>query len=166
MSRLSCAEVRDRLPDVLARGGEDGEIRAHLEACADCRAEAALVASLRRHAPAPPPGLHARVVQAVQERPVPVRPATMVRPTRWRLHGTWQWAAAASVVVALGAGALTWTLARARADDAAAAPLPVESSLEAPLPEMPAADGMVAGAAVLDGLTDAQLKSLLAELKS
>lgn len=35
-----------------------------------------------------------------------------------------------------------------------------------PLPEMPASNGVVAGMATLDGLTDAQLRSLIAEMGS
>lgn len=66
MTDLNCEYVRDVYPDVL-NGRVDGSaarlVYAHMAACDECRAEAALLEALHAQpAQAPPAGLHERIV--------------------------------------------------------------------------------------------------------
>jgi hypothetical protein len=94
------AEMRDRLPDLLHErldAGSRAAVMAHLDGCADCRAELALLRGvqemLARTAPHVDVG---RVVRAI-----PSRDAGRARWSSWRV------AAAAAAIVAVGGASLT-----------------------------------------------------------
>ncbi len=74
MTLWTCEQVREHLPDALAgalRAEDAHALYAHVAGCADCRAEAELLATLRRHTVAAPPGLEARILAATGARRTP-----------------------------------------------------------------------------------------------
>lgn len=176
MSTLDCERVRDRLPALLAgdvSGDEGGLLRAHLAGCAACRDDAAVVQLLARSAPQPPATLQAEVLAALRAEQAPrlriVGPQRAARAPF--LVGARRWALAASVVVVAASAALLWRRAQTpQVPEAPAAALEgattTEDAAESPLPEWPASRGVVAGGAVLDDLSEAQLQALLKEMTS
>jgi len=146
-----CAAIRDDLP-LLAQGVLEPvrarEITQHLQTCADCRDEQALVALLR--APlAVPVGLRERAVRAVGSAPA----AGAGRP--WRTA-----VAAAVAVLAIGTGALL--LAQSQDD-----PAVLETGhAAAEFGWATRSDPLLHGGVGLEALTDQELESLLAEMQS
>lgn len=72
MMAITCEIVRDALPDVLAGrqvGPEAKAVLAHVAECAECSAEAALVAALARAPERAPAGLEARIRQTSRRQP-------------------------------------------------------------------------------------------------
>ncbi len=184
MRSIECEAVRDLLPDAEAGrldAGVDGALRRHLEACESCRAEAEIVAALEAGAPAVTAALATRVRAALEAELRGARPAVCPRlevvpgaksarrvPRAGAWRGLRRWGLPASLAAAALAGVVVWRSTAGTGDivgadgglasgDAAAA---------APLPEWPASRGIVAGAAVLDDLSDAQLERLLTEIES
>ncbi len=171
-------------------------LHAHVSSCDGCRMEAALIARLRASAPMPPPGLEARVLhsldalraataEAAGRADAAGRPRLRVMagaaatlagahrnsaPRRFRLRtaGARRWALAASVTIMVTAGAVVWRISNG--DGGALTTLDAGTQADvpstSPLPEWPAANGVVAGGAVLDDLSDDQLKTLLEEMQS
>lgn len=157
MSGMDCEAVRDLLP-LLARGGQTdldrARVDAHLRTCAGCRAEAELLALLRRHAVKAPPDLAARVLEAHAARPRARRPAAR------------HFALAAAIAGALLLGGLLrglgpWASATAPDADVAEAPGNLLQSF------WPGNDGLAAGITPsLHELSVDELELLLTELDS
>lgn len=176
MTGPACEAIKDRLPDVAAGTlpqAEEASIQAHLLSCADCRAELELVRGLRaalENESAVPSGLEGRIQALVREergeaQEESVGPRTLdigaqgAEPHRRRAPA-WALSAAAVVVLALGTGIIWNRIGTEGGPD----PLAVAS--QEPLPEAWLwDDGMVAGAPVFDGLSDAELEALLKEFE-
>lgn len=174
MTGRDCDKVRDLLPELVAEsiGPDDhGMVEAHLGICAACRDELEVVEALRRARPEVPPDLETRIKARVREELVgeEVGPSGKgalrengVLPfgRRWRVP-VWGLSAAALLVLALGTG-LIWT--GDSGTDVVQDPIIVASQED--LPESWLwDDGMVAGAPVLDGLSDEDLEALLEEFE-
>ena len=187
------AEVRDALPDLLHGRLSDldrSTMKAHVESCADCRAELALMERIRAYAPVAPSIDVSRVVSLL---PAPLPPAeqpslAMVAAQRSPISMVLKLAAAAALVVA---GALTLSNARSTASPGASvaiAPAPTSGEVAAPSVQTspvptqvaiatpaistpvkhvaaPAAAGLSLTGGVQD-LTDAQLEALLKAVDS
>lgn len=159
-------QLRDQLPDWVA-GRLEGERAAALaravEADPDLRAEADLLRVLRAGRADVPDGLDVRIAAAVlRDRRGSPAPAILqtARPRWW--SGVWgpAWAVAAAAALVLFLG--TWELV-----DRTGAPEEVNAvvtALEGRHTPWVADDGTVAGAAVLDGLSEEALASLLEEM--
>lgn len=97
-------------------------------------------------------------------------PRSAIRGGRlWlRMAGVRRWALAASVTIMVAAGAVIWR--SSTGDDSSLTTLDAGAdsgqSAASPLLEWPAGNGVVAGGAVLDGLSDDQLQALLEEMQS
>ena len=145
MTELECAVVREWMPD-FATGlrvppGREA-MDAHLSSCGECRAERDLVRALRASRREPPAGLARRVVRAVR--------ADRARP--W-----WGLTAAAVAALALGIG-----IASDRAGSDAEVPGFAYEVDEGVV--WGSEDGLMAGAPLLDELSDEALQQLLDEL--
>lgn len=151
MKALTCEEVRELLP---APGGEAGEVTHHLAGCAECRAEAALLASLRASAPAVPAALEQRVLGAVR-----------ARPLRRAWAGTRQLALAATLAAAvIGGGLVMRALDQGRDRPVSAGSSPTGEPNGGTLPVLE--DPAVYGGSALSSLTEAELESLLNRMGS
>lgn len=155
MMILTCDRVQDLLPE-LARGGLDGTERAaleaHLEDCAECRAEYDVVRAVSASVPAVPGALAARVLSATRARP---------RARRWGSPG--QLAAAATLAAAVIGGALLF--------DGGGAPRPAPQSESEPAAAAEVAvpmldDPVLRGGSLLGDLTEAELQALLEKMES
>ena len=146
-----CAEIRDLLP--LSGSGFQGDsdrsdIEAHLQNCADCRAEAQFVGWLGEFRPEPPTSILRGVLDGAAGR-------EWVRRPRWRSL-SWSLSAAAVAILALGVG-MFWSPAPA-AD-------PLWTLALEPEPTTWYGDEwIVAGGLVPEALSDDMLRSLLQEM--
>ncbi len=174
MSDLTCQDVRPLLPDWASRmlpSVQSVGVEAHLATCGECAAEAEVLQALRSGRAQAPEGLAGRIQDAL--RPSLESSETAPRPPMEdsrRGGGPAPWwaplqrpglAAAAVAVLALGT-AVIWPQVRG------GPPLPdLGMDLEAPLMgEVWEEDaGIVAGAPVLEELSDEQLLILLEELE-
>jgi len=148
MNDAQCEPVRDSIPDFAAgrlSPAEAAAVQAHLDGCADCRAEAELVGLLFAGRPAVPAGLAEDI-----ERHVRVRRRGGTRP--W-----WGLAAAAVAAVALGIGVTNRS-------EPALEEVPAYVSEMQGLSPWVSDDGLIAGAPALDDLSDEALMTLLDEL--
>ena len=161
-NELTCQELVDRLPDWVAGRIDVSEaalVAAHLAGCVDCTAEARVLAGLYAARPEAPAGLAARITEELRSgsaRP-PVRVRCWSRPA-------WTISAAAAVVLAAGTVVLNRTSApeprESVGETASVLGDVVDDSSEAWLTD----DGVVAGAPVLDDLSDDDLATLAQEL--
>ena len=151
---MTCEDVLDRLPDWVAGRLDEVDARAvsaHASGCARCAAEADVLRALLAARPAAPADLASRIARAAREGPVaPAR-------RRWRVAPAWVLSAAAVLALAVGT-----TVLRQRAE-------PVGPALgEVALPEddgvLLVDDALVAGAPLLDQLSDDDLAALLVEM--
>ena len=156
MNRYDCDTMRDVLP-AFVRGEllphETACADYHLQACADCREEQALVALMQEVLVPVPAGLEARVVMAVRATP-------RIAPQRWvpaRL------AMAATLAAALLGGSVIFNrlYMEQQPAETTAASDPTED-LSWAAAELP----MLHGGADLADLTVEELERLLAELES
>lgn len=171
MGSMSCEMVRDTLPALVATtlpAEPRRRLEEHLADCAACRAELALVTAVRSDRAKVPPGLHARVVTAVQRRRSPRRWA----PTHL--------AVAASVALLLLTGALVARVLQTTPPSIrGATPAPaVATANAAPAvygEDVPATsligwtsggDPLLNGTPTLHELSVDELETLLAELES
>lgn len=148
MSDPGCERVREWIPDVVAdrlAGPDADAARAHLRTCADCAAEAELVALLYASRPAAPAGLVGAIEAGIRR-----RPGIGFQP--W-----WGVAAAAVAAVALGIGVTS----RSGPDDVE---LPAYVAEVQGLTPWVSEDGLIAGSPVLDDLSDEALLTLLDEM--
>jgi predicted anti-sigma-YlaC factor YlaD len=152
MTDVRCETARELIPDLVGDrlgAAEASRVAAHLETCADCRAEAELARLLYVARPQVPVGLAGRLAAAVRaDRPRGRRP--------W-----WGLAAAAVAVLALGIGVAS----RSTTDTDTVVPGFVAQGT-ATTGAWVNDNGMVAGAPALDGLSDEALQALLNELES
>lgn len=148
MIEATCATVRELMPDH-ARGElafpRVAEVEAHLSGCGDCRAEHAIVGALLSSRRPAPPRLAEGVVAAIRrERPSGSRP--------W-----WGISAAAVAALALGIGI------GSKAGSSAYAPPAFGTETEEGVLWL-TDDGLLAGAPILDDLSDEAIMELLDEL--
>lgn len=150
MSSKSCPQLPDwvagRLPSEEARA-----VAAHVDACAECAAEAGLLRALFAARPEVPRDLAPRVSAALRDNEPVVRRARRVR--RWP-----GWAASAAAVMVLAAGAY-WVGIRDAPDFSGLGQIPTEEG-SAWISD----DGIAAGAPVMDELSDDALLALLEEM--
>jgi hypothetical protein len=133
-------------PDAAAR------LDHHLEGCSACAREAAFAARVYEARPEPPPGLADAVLREAWGRRGRARPAPGWMSTSL--------AAAAVLVLSLGIGLATRTVGPGEGG------LLLSSALETPAPEWGAEEWLVAGAPVLEGISDEALLLLLDEVDS
>ncbi len=157
MRPLECGSARGLLPDHVAgvlAAPEKGRLEAHVTGCAECQAELEVVAALRAAWLEPPAGSVERVRAALRSElgssaaPPPRIP--WLRPS---------WGLAAAALVVLGA---TSVLLRGNAVEDMD---PLLAALEGAPSVWLAEEGAVAGALVLDELSDEELTSLLEEFE-
>lgn len=152
MNGWSCDRVQDVLPDHVAGRLPrlDAEaVAGHVAACHNCAAEAALVARLLAGQPDVPAGMAPRIQEAVRQGRDRTAAAA---PRRWRV------AAAAAAVVFVAAGGWLWL-------GGGNGPAQVAGAWD-PLPrDWPTGDGMMAGAPVLQDLSDEVIMALLEEME-
>jgi len=149
MMERECGQIRELIPDFVAgRVAEEeaASVQAHLRDCAECRDEVELVSLLLASRPEAPADLASRLEVAVRRsRPAAIRP--------W-----WAVTAAAIAALALGIGI------------ASDPPSGVDVEVPAFAYEVDEGvlwssdDGLVAGAPMLDQLSDEALEQLLDEL--
>lgn len=171
MNGQRCEQVRDLLPDWILGSVDPAQERLvseHLSSCRECGKEEGVLRALLAHRPEPPLGLEERLRARVREAvgsPASEaennRDAAIVpfrRRPRWA--STWVLSAAAVLVLSLAIG-LLWN-----GENGPGMEDTLQVASEEPLPEAWLwDDGMVAGAPVLDGLTDEQLEALIEELE-
>jgi hypothetical protein len=151
MDENACGSIRDLLPDLLHRrlpGPEAERVGEHLESCGACREELEVLESLLKARPDPPGELAERIRASLRR-----------DARRARTGGPWLIPLAAALVVALGVG----TFWRGGANG----PGPVVedwTSVESVPSLWPSGDGLMAGAPLLDQLSEEALRSLLQEL--
>jgi anti-sigma factor RsiW len=149
MSEQDCGQVRDLIPDLAAgrvTSADAGALTTHLGGCAECRAELELVRVLRAGRPDVPAGLAHRVVTTVRRD----RRASGPRP--W-----WGLTAAAVAALALGIGVST-------RPSGAPVDVPGYAYETDEGVVWSSDDGLLAGAPMIDELTDEALEQLLVEL--
>ena len=151
-------QIQDRLPEWVADRldlEEARKVRQAVESDAELRAEADLLRSLRRTRAEVPAGLEDRILAAVTRARSPGASEDGTAH-RWEIP-RWVMAAAAALVAALG----TLDVAT-RGSEAGTDPYAV--ALEAAPGTWQGDDGIVAGAPVLDDLSDQALDHLLREM--
>lgn len=188
MSGEICDRIRDLLPAWASEalpGEERSMVESHLASCRACRGEAEVVSRLLEARPRAPQGLEERIQSRLREEMVQdtgqdspfgprergeegAPPAGLSGPRRF---GSWipSWAlpAAAVVVLALGIGVLMDGM-DGTPDGLGPEPRlePVRVAAESPAPEEWLwDDGLVAGAPVLEDLTEDELMALIEELE-
>lgn len=170
MTRLHCDEVLERLPEWLAvqrKAGVEDDVRAHLDSCAACASEARMVRLLMEAGPATvPPELEVRLQEAVRAEFANGAGATAgAAPTvRRRRMPTWQLAAAAGAILAVATPVLMDRMQDRAGPAVEEADLAVAVADRLPSPWLDDEVDLVAGAPVLDGLTDDDLRLLLEEM--
>ena len=172
MNGPTCDDIRDLLPDRV-HGTLEPEVevavREHVSSCPECAEEETLLRRLLASRPEPPTGLEARIRGRVREEAIGVEAEgspdgvseviPLFRRRRWA--PSWALSAAAVVILSLGVGVI-WNgeeIPEIGQD-------PIQVAAEEPAPEAWLwDDGIVAGAPVYDGLTDAELEALIQELE-
>lgn len=184
------AEIRDRLPDLLHERLDKSTraaVMVHVDQCADCRAELALLrearVALTSGARSVEVGAIARSVIARTRAPVAVvAPAAASKSRRRRTWSDWRIAASIAVIAA---GAATFAVLRSKQETVLLAPAPVVANTVAVTPPAVAESArrvhhaavapvaaataqtaeLSAGAGVSD-LSDNDLRALLQDLES
>lgn len=160
----ACETVLDRLPDRVAdrlSPAERARVDEHLERCDECRDQARFLATLAALPPRTPPGLEERILGAVDREfgasaapAASPAPGSPVRRRPWTIPA-WGWAAAAVLALFLGRDLVPGGEEPEPAPEAVAL-------TGADYAVLPAGD-IVAGAPVLDGLSEEDLNQLLEE---
>lgn len=168
MTDCTNAELKDLLPE-LGQGtldvADEASVRAHVAACADCRAELALLEAVRLHADAVTPRVDTAAILAGVQRATAQPRVLALKPRRpWRARS---YVAAAASVLFVGALSLS-AIARTfgTPDGASLGGTPalngdVDSAADVPVYAMA---GLSVGGGLSD-LTDAELQALLTELE-
>jgi predicted anti-sigma-YlaC factor YlaD len=152
MMTVACDKVWDLLPDLLGQrldARTEAAVRAHLQGCADCRAELSLVSAVASARLAVPTGLERRIQNAVRGR-------SLARP-RWPI------AAAAAVAAAMIGGSALLRGALERQTDTVA-PAAVTDAQGAGW--IGVDDAFMSGTSSLRDLSVEELEKLLVELDS
>lgn len=147
MTLMDCATAREMIPDVAGGRLDAADTRAverHASSCGDCRAELALARLLYASRASAPEGLRDQLVRANRRERRSIR-----RP--W-----WGISAAAVAALALGIGITSRPAQEEPRTDVADAALETELWL--------GEDGFLAGAPVLEALSDEALTDLLEDL--
>ncbi len=156
MSPNACAELSDRLPDWVAGrlAPEEGErVAVHVRSCAECAAQAALLRGLFEGRPPAPPGLAERIAGGLGSGEIA---GATRRPRRvWPV-----WATSAAAVLVLAVGSLLFG-----GDDRTGEPDRLGQVAVDDAGVWIADDGVVAGAPLLDELSDETLAALLEEME-
>jgi anti-sigma factor RsiW len=157
------AEVRDALPGLLHGRLSDVDtatMMAHVESCADCRAELALLREVRAAAPIAPPVDAARIAAAIQPYSgtlgleAPSAPKSVFgRVGGWRL---------ATAVVLVAAGA--WTVSDSARESLVGRDQRVAQVAPAAGPALATSVASLSLVSGVQDLSDAQLVQLLADL--
>ena len=160
MMEWNCEEVLARLPEVAH--GHDGPdtsgVHEHLDGCASCREEWEVVRLLAEAGPVPVPAtLEARVQAAV-------RAGAQPGLGRRRSVPTWRLAAAAGIVLAVATPILVDQMSDRQLGTLDDAEVTAALGERLPSPWLDDDEGIVAGAPVLDGLSDEALEQLLEEM--
>lgn len=163
----TCDQVQDRLPDLAAGRLDPAEstgARLHLESCDDCRAALEVVELLASAPPrAVPTGLEARIAQAVRRE---VLEAPTAGPAARRRFQAPRWALAAAAGLALAVATPVLMERMGPASTEVIDETEVTAMLTESLPSPWFSDeGTVAGAPVLDDLSDDALLRLLEEME-
>ncbi len=148
------------------RGPTGRELEAHLAECDACRADLAVIRSVRRTAVRVPDGLEARVRAAVRDATgrAPTRQPVSEGPSRVRrLRSRVDWRAWAVPLAAAAMLAAVLVVGRDEAPGIAESDTIVEYDLYGALP---GSDGFLAGEAVLSELSVEELERLLEEMES
>jgi len=154
MSTTRCAELADRLPDWVAGrlpSAPATEVAEHVGACAECAAQVDTLRALLAARPSAPADLAARTRAALRAAES-VRLPSARGPRRWTA-----WATSAAAVLVLVVG----TFALREGDPMQTTPLGDSAGEES---FWIADDGIVAGAPVLDDLSEDALATLLEEM--
>ncbi|HEX3868393.1 MAG TPA: zf-HC2 domain-containing protein, partial [Gemmatimonadaceae bacterium] len=111
------AEIRDRLPDLLhdrLSASERAMVMAHVDACAECRAELELLRGVQRTLMARTPRVDVGAIVAALPKPgARSRDASVVSIGERRRAPWSSWRAAAAItLLAVGAGAVSFAVAR------------------------------------------------------
>lgn len=167
MTEIDCTAARDELADLARRGpeGEErAEVRAHLSRCPACRDELLVLRRLLAARPTAPAHLEARIREAVAGEARPGSPdrrsgreggAGAGWRRRWR---RWSTPAAAAAALVVAGGLLLDHAGPERARDATD---PMETAAGA---LWPSDDGALAGAPLLDDLSEEDLLTILEEM--
>lgn len=163
---MTCAEIRDRIPEFVA--GEIDEagarrIQDHLEKCEPCTEELELVGDLALTRTEIPAGFEAHLLDVVRtaaaddsERRAAIVPLASRRARRFQAP-TWALGAAAVLALAVGTPLLMDRMQDARGDTMAG-----ELTEDVPIVSLWSSDdGLMAGAPMLDDLSDEELLALL-----
>ncbi|MBT8337898.1 MAG: zf-HC2 domain-containing protein [Gemmatimonadetes bacterium] len=171
MNEIRCADIVDRLPVLAAGQVEAAEVdlmRQHLSECASCRDEWTVVELLHEAGPAPvPAGLEARLHAAVRDVAGQTVGSSVVGGApgrkRWRVP-SWGLAAAAGIVLAVATPVLVERMGDAPVPTIDDVEIEIALGERLPSPWLDDEEDVVAGAAVLDGLSDEALERLLEEM--
>jgi len=145
MNQMDCAGTREHLPELLRSIGTDRLVEAHLDVCGECRAEWGPVRTLHRTRPRPSPGFEGRLLRRLR-----LERATDTGRSWWGLTA----AAVAALMIGIG-------LTTGPAVDVVSPAFAVELDEGWPLRSE---EGLIAGAPVLDELSDDELSDLLVVL--
>jgi anti-sigma factor RsiW len=159
------ATMRDRLPDLLhdrLSTAERAEVRAHVAACPDCRAELALLERIRESAVVRRVDA-TRIVAALPAYRSPAWPHRAIRSPQLRV--------AAAIVALAGAAAVfmgRMAVDPTSSDPVAQAPVAAPATVvSTPAPDTPVARTTeLAVGELLQDLSDAELQALLDELET
>ena len=165
MTNWNCDEVLARLPELAHGRGESEtqEVYEHLESCANCRDEWEIVRLLVEAGPAAvPSALEARLTAAVRGDAGRTGDGRSVRRTR--SVPTWRLAAAAGVILAVATPILVDRMADQPTGLLDETEITAALGDRLPSPWLDDEEGIVAGAPVLDGLSDEALEQLLEEM--
>lgn len=170
MTECPYPEIIDSLPDLLhGRLGEvdKATLTAHVESCASCRAELALLREVRATAPLPPQIDVDRVVGSLPVRSIIV-PDPLRKPAVSGVNSP-LWKLAAAIAIAISGGLLVQD--RGAVADApgssivvSSTPIAVDGVTPAESAPVTNSDGSLSLVAGIHELTDDQIESLLVEL--
>ncbi len=164
MKSLTCETVRELLPEWKAGilpGGKAEAVEVHLSGCSECREDLVVLEALILARPEPPRELEERIQARLRRelaQGTPEREERKVLPLfggrRW--VPAWALSAAAVVFLALGARLIMGPDGWGRTEES------ILVAVQQPLPEAWLwNDGMVAGAPVLEDLSDEELEALV-----
>lgn len=174
--------IRDQLPEYVhgvVSADSAAQVGAHLAQCAECRAEVAVLGSVRAAISQFTPLVDVTRIVSLLPAPPTATPGVLMprltarrAPRRFAATGVWQYAAAAALVLAVGSSVL-WRsavepVAERVADSSRATALPIGATLVVPAntPEsVQSANGMTFGGGLSD-LSLNDLESLLGQLDS